>query len=102
MISVITFGELAYGVAKSEFRAKATEQLEELVGLLPVLPMPPAAGQVYGAIRAELEARGEMIGNNDLWIAAHARAAELILITNNAQEFRRIKGLKIENWAAAE
>ena len=98
IISVITFGELAYGVAKSEFRAKAAEQLEELIGLLPVIPMPPLAGQIYGAVRAELEIKGEMIGNNDLWIASLAKAAELTLVTNNAEEFRRIKGLKVENW----
>jgi tRNA(fMet)-specific endonuclease VapC len=40
-----------------------------------------------------------MIGNNDLWIAAHASAAGLILVTNNEREFRRIQGLEIQNWA---
>jgi tRNA(fMet)-specific endonuclease VapC len=58
------------------------------------------AGQSYGAIRAALEVRGETIGNNDLWIAAHAQAARLVLVTNNESEFRRIRGLKIQNWAA--
>ena len=97
-ISVITFGELAYGAEKSRFREQAARQLMELAGLLPVMELPMRAGQFYGAIRAALEARGEMIGNNDLWIAAHARAAGLTLVTNNEQEFRRVQGLKIQNW----
>jgi tRNA(fMet)-specific endonuclease VapC len=50
-------------------------------------------------LRAELEARGEMIGNNDLCIAAHALAAGLVLVTNNEKEFRRVRGFKVQNWA---
>jgi tRNA(fMet)-specific endonuclease VapC len=97
-ISVITYGELTYGVERSRFRDQADKQLMELVGLLPVLELPLPAGQYYGAIRAALAVKGEMIGNNDLWIAAHARAAGLILVTNNEHEFRRVHGLKIQNW----
>jgi tRNA(fMet)-specific endonuclease VapC len=99
VISVITYGELAYGVEKSQFREQATKQLTELAGLLPVMELPLQAGQHYGAIRAALETKGETIGNNDLWIAAHARAAGLILVTNNQREFRRVQGLKVQNWA---
>jgi tRNA(fMet)-specific endonuclease VapC len=98
VISVITYGELVYGAQKSQFRERAVQQLEELAGLLPVMKLPPRAGQAYGDIRAALELKGEMVGNNDLWIAAHAKAADLTLVTNNAQEFRRIKHLKIQNW----
>jgi len=98
VLSVITYGELIYGVEKSQFREQATRQLAELAGLVPVMELPLQAGQFYGAIRAGLEARGEMIGNNDLWIAAHAKAAGLTLVTNNESEFRRIQGLKIQNW----
>lgn len=98
-ISVITGGELRYGAEKSQQRARAIQQLEELATLLPVLPLPENAAQVYGTIRRQLEARGETIGNNDLWIAAHARAAELILVTNNEREFKRVPGLKVQNWA---
>jgi tRNA(fMet)-specific endonuclease VapC len=50
-------------------------------------------------IRADLESKGEMIGNNELWIAAHALAAGLTLISNNEKEFRRVRGLKVQNWA---
>jgi tRNA(fMet)-specific endonuclease VapC len=97
-LSVITYGELLYGAAKTEQRVAALERLHELVHLLPALSLPESAAEAYGSIRAELEARGEMIGNNDLWIAAHAVAAELILVTNNESEFRRVRGLKIQNW----
>lgn len=99
VLSVITYGELVYGTEKSQFREQAHSQLAELAGLLPVMPLPPRAGEFYGAIRAALAGEGRMIGNNDLWIAAHARAAGLVLVTNNEREFRRIEGLEIENWA---
>ena len=98
VLSVVTYGELIYGLEKSQFREQATKQLAELAGLVPIMELPPQAGQFYGAIRASLEARGEIIGNNDLWIAAHAKAAGLTLVTNNEREFRRIQGLKMQNW----
>jgi tRNA(fMet)-specific endonuclease VapC len=63
------------------------------------MELPMRAGEFYGSIRAALAAAGGMIGNNDLWIAAHAKAAGLILVTNNEREFRRIEGLGIQNWA---
>ena len=99
-ILVITYGELIYGAQKSGQRAAATERLKEMVLTLPALPLPEAAAASYGKIRAELEAKGEMIGNNDLWIAAHALASDLVLVTNHEKEFRRVRGLKIQNWAA--
>jgi predicted nucleic acid-binding protein len=54
----------------------------------------------YGRIKENLRAKGQIIGENDLWIASHALAEDYILVTNNMREFKRIKGLKIENWAA--
>jgi tRNA(fMet)-specific endonuclease VapC len=99
-LSVITYGELLYGAAKSTERESALERLRELIHLLPALPLPEQAAETYGAIRAELEAKGEMIGNNDLWIAAHALASGLTLVTNNEKVFRRVRGLKIQNWTA--
>ena len=71
----------------------------ELVHLLPALSLPESAAEAYGSIRAELEAGGEIIGNNDLWIAAHAVVAGLTLVTNNESEFRRVRRPKIQNWA---
>ena len=98
-LSVITFGELMYEAEKSAQRAAALELLQGLAQVLPVLDLPDTAAEAYGRIRAELERAGQMIGNNDLWIAAHARAAGLTLVTNNEREFRRVRGLKVENWA---
>lgn len=98
VISVVTYGELRYGAEKSRERERALAVLEDLITLVPVEAMHPAVGTFYGAIRAALEGRGETIGNNDLWIAAHARAAGLILVTNNAREFQRVPGLTVENW----
>jgi tRNA(fMet)-specific endonuclease VapC len=100
VLSVITYGELLYGAVKSEHRVTAMEQLRELLTLLPALALPETAAEAYGKIRAELESKGEMIGNNDLWIAVHAVAAGLILVTNNEREFRRVRKLKVQNWAA--
>jgi tRNA(fMet)-specific endonuclease VapC len=98
-LSVITFGELVYGAEKSGQRAAALELLRELARVLPVMGLPETAADAYGTMRAELARKGQMIGNNDLWIAAHARAAGLTLVTNNEREFRRVRGLKVENWA---
>jgi tRNA(fMet)-specific endonuclease VapC len=97
--SVISYGELFYGAAKRPHGAAALAQLRELLDLLPVLALPETAAEAYGAMRAELEFKGEMIGNNDLWIAAHALAAGFTLVTNNEKEFRRVRGLKVQNWA---
>jgi tRNA(fMet)-specific endonuclease VapC len=97
-LSVITFGELAYGAAKSARRSEAIAQLDELRSALPIIALPENAAEIYGVIRADLEGRGQQIGNNDLWIAAHALAANLILVTNNEREFGRVKGLKVQNW----
>jgi tRNA(fMet)-specific endonuclease VapC len=98
-LSVITFGELVYGAEKGAQRAAALELLRELARVLPVMGLPERAAEAYGTMRAELERKGQMIGNNDLWIAAHAKAAGLTLVTNNEREFRRVRGLKVENWA---
>ena len=97
-ISVITWGELLYGAEKSQQRKKALQLLEEFKTFIPVLPMPENAGKTYSAIRASLESKGRPIVNNDLWIAAHAKAAALTIVTNNEREFQRVPGLKVQNW----
>lgn len=97
-LSVITYGELAFGCEKGPAPARARRDLEELTHLIPVESLPSDAGPIYGSIRAVLGARGELIGGNDTWIAAHALAADLIVVTNNEKEFRRVPELKVENW----
>ena len=99
-ISVITWGELLYGAEKRQKRKMALQLLEEFKTIVPVLPLPENAGKTYGEIRAALETKGKLIGNNDLWIAAHAKTAGLTIVTNNEREFKRVKGLKIQNWTS--
>ena len=66
--------------------------------MLPVAALPPECVEHYAAIRSDLERRGLIIGANDMWIAAHALALNLTLVTNNIREFNRIPGLNVENW----
>jgi tRNA(fMet)-specific endonuclease VapC len=72
--------------------------LEQFKVFVPVLPMPESSEKTYAAILASLESKGKPIGNNDLWIAAHAKAAALTIVTNNEREFQRLPGLKVQNW----
>jgi tRNA(fMet)-specific endonuclease VapC len=97
-MSIITYGELLFGVHKSQHPKKAMAILEELTGLIPPLPIPSEAGKCYGQIRFALERAGKPIGNNDLWIASHALALNVTLVTNNLREFHRVSHLKCENW----
>jgi tRNA(fMet)-specific endonuclease VapC len=97
-MSVITLGELQYGAEKSQARTKALAALQQLQSAIQVMPLTHAVGQHYGLIRSTLERAGQPIGNNDLWIAAHARAEGWVLVTNNEREFRRVDGLAVENW----
>ena len=99
-LSVITYGELRLGAEKSMSRTAALERLERLTEWVPVLSLPQDAAVHYGIIRATLELQGRPIGANDLWIAAHALAGQLTLISNNTREFKRIPGLLLEDWVA--
>ena len=98
VMSAITYGELYYGACESSHRAKALGQIEELVQDIPVENLDSAVARAYGEIRATLEQAGRLIGNNDLWIGAHAMALDVTLATNNEREFKRIAGLSVENW----
>ena len=98
MMSVITYGELYYGANKSNQKAKALAELDTTVRRIPVEDLTPKVSEAYGTIRAALEKQGRVIGNNDLWIAAHAMAMDVTLATNNDREFLRVTGLSVENW----
>jgi tRNA(fMet)-specific endonuclease VapC len=101
-MSVITLGELRFGAEKSHSRERATAVIQQLEALISPRALPEAAGEHYGQIRAVLQREGRVIGNNDLWLAAHARAEGWILVTNNTREFERVPGLQVENWAGGE
>jgi tRNA(fMet)-specific endonuclease VapC len=95
--SIIVAAELRYGSTKSGSK-RLYKAVEDLLGEIKVLPLEVPADAEYGAIRSELEAVGMPIGSNDLLIAAHARATGATIVTANADEFRRVRGLKVENW----
>lgn len=97
-ISSITLAELSHGVEKSTKVDRNRKQLNDFVSRLEVLEYGVKAAMHYGGIRADLECRGQLIGVNDLHIAAHARSEGLMLVTNNLREFRQVKGLLSENW----
>jgi tRNA(fMet)-specific endonuclease VapC len=98
-ISAIVESELRFGIAVSPRPQKDQSALDEFLEYMEVLDYPAAASIDYGLIRADLKRRGVMIGSNDLLIAAHARCLGMTLVTNNIREFKRVPGLKIENWA---
>lgn len=98
VISLITYGELRNGALKSSAPEAALDNVQRLSELLPVQAMTFEVAERYGEIRSALEKNGQIIGGNDLWIAAHALALGLILVTNNIREFSRIPELKLENW----
>jgi tRNA(fMet)-specific endonuclease VapC len=97
--SVIVAAELRYGCAKSG-STRLLKAVEDLLGEISVLPFDVPADTEYGGIRAELEAAGKPIGGNDLLIAAHAYATGTTIVTANTDEFKRIRGLNVENWLA--
>jgi tRNA(fMet)-specific endonuclease VapC len=97
-ISSITLSELIYGAEKSLNVNRNLEAIEEFVSHLDVLPYDAKASQHYGQIKATLERKGEIIGENDIHIAAHAISQGLILVSNNLKEFNRVPNLALENW----
>jgi len=97
-ISVITLSELVYGVKKSAFPEKNLEALKQFLIPFELFQFDYNCAIEYGKIRSDLEKRGTLIGSLDMLIAAHAKSLSHTLVTNNEREFRRIEGLKIENW----
>src|SRR5450631_3517213 len=93
IMSAITYGELYYEASKSNQKAKALAELDRTVLGIPVEGLTRRASETYGMIRSALEKQGRLIGNNDLWIAAHAISLGAILATNNDREFLRVPGL---------
>jgi tRNA(fMet)-specific endonuclease VapC len=96
-ISIITAAELRYGCARKQ-SPRLLAQVEAILAGLEILPFDVPADTEYGGIRSELQAAGKTIGPNDLLIAAHACATGSTLVTANVDEFRRVRGLNIENW----
>jgi len=97
-ISSITLSELEYGAAKSSNPDRNRVALLEFASILEIYDYDAGAAREYGIIRADLERKGKVIGAMDMLIAAQAKSLNLILVTNNEKEFKRIPDFKIENW----
>jgi tRNA(fMet)-specific endonuclease VapC len=97
-MSVVTKAELLYGVEISPRRAQDAAALAAFLPYLEALALDEHAAGHYAEIRGDLRRRGAMIGANDLFVAAHARALGLTLVTNNVAEFERVRDLRIDNW----
>jgi len=99
-LSVITAFELQVGALRAQGR-RYPEGIARFLREFTILPLEDTAREAYGRVRTGLERRGEAIGAHDMLIAAHALALDATLVTNNQREFRRIAGLRIENWVGA-
>jgi len=99
-ISSVVAGELCFGAAKSRQHASNNDSLHVFFGEFRVVPFDERASWKYGVVRNALERAGTPIGPLDTLIAAHALALGATLVTNNTSEFRRVKGLKVEDWLA--
>ena len=97
-ISTVSTSELYYGASKSQHIKKNTAALNDFLLPLEVLEYNELASVHYGDIRADLEHRGQLIGPMDMMIAAHALSLDIPLISNNTNEFSRVKRLKLQNW----
>lgn len=97
-ISSVTWGELICGAEKSAAVERNLDQLQGFAARLDILHFGEREASQFGQVKAELELAGQTIGAYDTMIAGHARSAGLILITNNQREFKKVKGLRLENW----
>ena len=98
-ISIVVAAELRFGAAKRG-SPRLLSGVEAVLASVDVLPFDKPGDTAYGALRAALEAAGTPIGPTDLFIAAHALALDVALVTDNVAEFRRVPGLTVENWLA--
>jgi tRNA(fMet)-specific endonuclease VapC len=98
-LSAISIAELEYGVSKSENREKNRQALIHFASAFDIIDFNDDDAEIYGLIRADLEKKGLVIGPYDMQIAAQAISRNMVLVTNNVNEFNRVKNLKIENWS---
>jgi len=96
-ISVITEAELRFGLAKKPGAARLGVAVEEFLLRVEILPWDSDAAKSYASLRSDMERAGEPMGNLDMMIAAHALAAQTVLVTHD-RVFHRVKQLKIEDW----
>lgn len=95
--SVVVAAELRFGTERVQ-SDRLKREVEEILQEITVVPFESPADAHYARIRAALERQGTPIGANDLFIAAHALALDLTLVTGKIREFSRVPGLRVENW----
>ncbi len=96
----VIWAELLHGATKYHDPARREHQLAQTIGGLRSLDFDLEAARHYARIRDHLERQGNIIGGNDLMIAAIALANDLTIVTNNTDEFKRVPGLRVEDWSA--
>lgn len=99
-VNPVIAGELYFGAVKKRDR-RLTDRIDLVLSLIARVAIEVPADRCYASVRADLERKGTPIGTNDLWIAAHALALDLTLVTANVDEFSRVEGLRVENWLEA-
>lgn len=97
-IPVITKAELLYSAEKSKRRKDNLEKINAFLFPFEIVSFGDSSAAAYALIRSDLEKRGKLIRPNDLIIASIVVSEGGILITNNIEEFKRIKSIKVENW----
>jgi tRNA(fMet)-specific endonuclease VapC len=100
-MSVVTRAELLYGVRRKPGSARLERLVSAFLERVASLPWDDECAVHYAEIRAGLEKRGQLIGNLDLMIAAHARAVGLVLVSNNERHFGHVPRLTLQNWTRA-
>ena len=98
ILSIISHGEILFGIQKQTPSAIKLQRINYLLEQIPIVLLSDPVATHYAKIRTDLELAGQPIGPNDTWIAAHAMSLGATLVTNNVREFKRVKGLKVENW----
>ncbi|NMC92760.1 MAG: type II toxin-antitoxin system VapC family toxin [Smithella sp.] len=98
-ISSLTIAELEFGVENSQYVEKNRVALLKFISLFRILPFDDEDAVCYGKLKTKLKKKGEIIGPIDMLLAAQALSKDLIFVTNNADEFSRVDGLKIEDWS---
>jgi tRNA(fMet)-specific endonuclease VapC len=100
LTSIVVACEVRYG-AEKKGSPSLTQRIGRLLASMEVAPLSTGVDDAYAVLRSDLERRGQIVEQNDMLIAAHALALDAILVTDNVREFRRAKGLRVENWLRA-
>lgn len=98
-LSVISYGELVFGAQKSAARQRNLARVRRLAQIYPIIEVSTAVMETYGDLKADLQRSGAPVDDLDLIIAATSLCLSYVLVTNNEKHFRRIPGLRLDNWA---